>query len=261
MNRMRRTLKMVLKSAVESALVRSYLRRVDYDLAPYPPNAKQAAESLADHLRAVFAAMNINCLLDVGANNGQYGAFLRDIGYTGRIVSFEPVRRNFDELTLRARGDSKWVCHQLALGEQSGEREMRLTRYSVFDSFLAPNDYSASEFGGESDVIGAEKVMVHRLDGIFDDCVAGMDDARVFLKMDTQGYDLKVIEGATGCMDRMLAVQTELSVKPIYENMPAYLDVVPLLNRLGFDVTGLFPVNRDASLRVIEFDCVAIRSR
>ena len=100
------------------------------------------------------------------------------------------------------------------------------------------------------------------LHGFFRDVV--FSDARLYLKMDTQGYDLAVVEGAGATLGRVLALQTEVALQPLYQDMRTTLcNTVPELRKRGFEVTGLFPVTRDKKdgLQIIELDCVMIRSR
>jgi hypothetical protein len=97
-----------------------------------------------------------------------------------------------------------------------------------------------------------------------DSCLEGIPTPRVYLKMDTQGYDLAVVEGASATLDRVLALQTEVALQPIYQDMRTTLcNTVPELRKRGFEVTGLFPVTRDQKdgLQIIEFDCIMVRSR
>ena len=81
---------------------------------------------------------------------------------------------------------------------------------------------------------------------------------RPYLKLDTQGFDLKVLQGARNSLGTMRALQTEASVIGIYKKMPGYPDIIRYLDDRGFDITGFYPVSRDSSLRLVEFDCVMI---
>lgn len=103
-------------------------------------------------------------------------------------------------------------------------------------------------------------IEVGRLDDVFVTCVEGIPDPRVFLKIDTQGYDLEVIRGGAGCMGPILAIQSEPSVQAIYEGVPDYQETIAELNALGFELSGLFPVTLDRNLRLIEMNCVMIRA-
>src|SRR5258708_11761905 len=91
------------------------------------------------HLRAVLAHQNIDCILDVGANVGQYHDFLRDkVLYGGPIVSFEPVSRNIHQLHERARFDTAWHIEGHALGAAEGTLPLIVMVSDQFSSFLEP---------------------------------------------------------------------------------------------------------------------------
>ena len=216
-------------------------------------------ELLSAHLVSLFARLKINCVLDVGAHVGQYGRFLRNLGYRGHIVSFEPILANFAILEQRCAGDRKWAARRQALGSEDGTVPINVTNVTQFSSILLPNRYSLDQFGRYSEVSRIETVEMRRLDGIVEDCIREVEDPRIFLKLDTQGYDLKVIEGAGTCLEHVLALQSELSVKPIYEGMTGYLTAISSMNDMGYELTGLFPVARDRELRIVEFDSVMIR--
>jgi hypothetical protein len=81
---------------------------------------------------------------------------------------------------------------------------------------------------------------------------------RPYLKLDTQGFDLEVLRGGDASLSGMLALQTEASVIGVYKGSPSYTETIHYLDQRGFDLTGLYTVSRDASLRLIEFDCVMI---
>ena len=83
---------------------------------------------------------------------------------------------------------------------------------------------------------------------------------RLFLKLDTQGYDLEVLRGATATLSRVVALQSEISFVPIYAGMPSWRESIQRIGELGFAVTGIFAVSRDASLRLVEADCVFVRA-
>ena len=82
----------------------------------------------------------------------------------------------------------------------------------------------------------------------------------MYLKVDAQGWDLEVVEGARGCLDRIAALQVEVAVKQLYDDNPTYVEALPYLERLGFELVGAYPVERDNLMRVIELDCVMVRT-
>jgi FkbM family methyltransferase len=216
--------------------------------------------TLDSHLKQLFARLGVDCVLDVGANQGQYGAMLRKAGYKGRIVSFEPVKSTFALLKARAAGDPDWHIYNYALGAKAGEQEIHVTRATVFASFLDPNEFSRAKYPDAMPVQRSEKVRVHTLDEVMSELIAGLKQPRIFLKLDTQGFDLQVFAGAKASVPKVLGMQTELSIQAIYDGMPGYLDALAIYAKAGFVMSGLYPVSRDRdTLALIELDCVMRR--
>lgn len=240
-------------------LVKRLLARTGFQI-----NRTSAVETLDLHLLRIFTALAINCVLDVGAHQGDFGQDLRRIGYRGHIVSFEPVARNFEGLSRAASGDPLCRIFPFALGERDGHADINVFSGSTFHSLLEPNDFGREAFGEKLALERTERIEIKRLDQVLESCLAGIPTPRLYLKMDTQGYDLAVVEGAGAALSRVLALQTEVALQPIYQDMRTTLcNMVPELQRRGFRVTGLFPVTRDKTdgLQIIELDCVMIRSR
>lgn len=217
-----------------------------------------AEKSAAGHLVSLLRSLDIHCVLDVGAHTGEYGRYLRSIGYRGEIVSFEPVEGSFTVLAEAAAPDPAWQTHRMALGSEDTSAAINVTHTTSFSSFLTPSAYALKQFPGESEIERAEVVPVRRLDSVFSDVVGR--GQRIFLKMDTQGWDLHVLRGAASCLDQILGIESEVAVQAAYENIPLYVETITYLNERGFEITGLFPVTRDDKMRVIEWDCMLIRS-
>ena len=235
-------------------VVRRSLRVFGFDIVPFPP-----VDSLAAHLLALFRQLAINCVFDIGAHVGEYGHFLREIGYRGHIISFEPIPGNFAVLEKHCARDPKWRGLCLALGSHDGRMRLNITHATEFSSFLTPSSLAHEEFEHRSEIERVEEVEVRRLDGIFQACVHPIPDPHVYLKMDTQGCDLNVLEGTGAHLADILALQSELSLRPMYLNMTGGFETLSRLNTMGFEVTGLFPVSRSRDLRIIELDCVMRR--
>ena len=169
-------------------------------------------------------------MLDVGAHVGNYGAGLRELGYAGRIVSFEPVAANAE--ALRQRNDASWTVVQAAVGNQSGRRRITLTGGDQQHSFLPPSDYGARLLSGLIASVGDEEVDIVRLDDVFGDYVASGE--QVFLKIDTQGWDHEVLRGAERSLGSIAAFQLELALQPTYEGQPDYLELLAWLRERSF---------------------------
>jgi FkbM family methyltransferase len=236
-------------------LVQKCLRSLGCEVVPYPPRDRVRSR---DSLRRALKLLSIDCVLDVGANHGRYGDQLRDLGYKGWIVSFEPASGPFKELSIRAAARPPWRVFQYALGSENGQAEIMVNANDELTSFLTPID--STKTIPRNRIIGKESVEVRRLDSIFDECMAGIDARNIYLKIDTQGYDMEVLRGAEGVLPQLKGAQTEVSFIPIYDGMPSYLESIREFEARGFRVVDIMPVSRDdGELLMVEMDCILAR--
>lgn len=222
----------------------------------YELTKKEKNPSLHSHLKNVFDRCGIDLVLDVGANHGQFGTMIRKSGYRGAIYSFEPVTASYERLIEAAQGDDRWHTFKLGLGEERTRMAINLSRSSDLNSLLAPSEYGKSRY---PKIAASEQEMIE-IDTL-DHFLVEHDipaAARIFLKMDTQGYDLRVFGGGKNSLGRFSALLSELSLMPLYDDAPHYLESLACYERNGFQVSGLYPVSRNADLTVIEIDCVLI---
>ena len=166
------------------------------------PSVSSAGEQLSSHLMRLFKQMQINCVLDVGASRGQFGQLLRTAGYTGHIISLEPSPPDYSILDQNAQSDPRWQTRQLALGEENGQLPLNIFNDTVFNSFMEPNEYILA-LGCK--VERTKQVDVARLDDIYDELMTAVPAPRLFLKLDTQGYDQTILRGAKETVQRILA--------------------------------------------------------
>ena len=196
----------------------------------------------------------------MGANRGQYYDFLRKaVGYTGAIVSFEPIAELAAALRRRAATDPKWEVHATALGPKDSEQTLNVMVDNNYSSFLSPSEMATARCADQNAIARTEMVSVRCLDGLAKQSSLARNANRAYLKLDTQGYDLDVLVGAKATLACVGALQTELSLLRIYDGMPDYITAIRYLNALGFDISGLFHVVADERLRMIEFDGVFVR--
>jgi hypothetical protein len=110
-----------------------------------------------------------------------------------------------------------------------------------------------------NDVRRRINVNVRTLDAVVTEIAEERSAGPIYLKLDTQGFDLEVVKGAGQSIERVRALQTEVSIVPIYHGMTDCRASIETLTNYGFELSGLWAVNRDATLRAIEFDCVMVR--
>jgi len=232
------------------------LRRLGYELHPYSPGPTPYDE---DVRRAkLLASERIGLVLDVGANAGQYAERLRGAGYDGRIVSFEPLSQAFAELERKARVDGAWQARRVALSDEDGTAEIHVSGNSWSSSLLEMGERHLRS-APESAYVGTETIHTARLDSIWPELVETGE--RVFLKLDVQGFEMRVLLGAAASLDEVRGVQAELALTHLYEGDSPWREVVDHLEERGFELAGLDPGFEDpVSGRMLQFDGVFVRS-
>lgn len=229
-------------------------RALGYDLTP-----RRKAKAPQAQLVAVLERFGVSCVLDVGANVGQYAAGLRAWGYRGRIVSFEPLADAHGALERRAAGDAGWhIAPRMALGASDGAIEIERSAESDMSSIL-PQNTLLRRISPSSGVKGRERVPLRRLDVAAGDHVGPSDVP--FLKIDTQGYEPEVLDGAKTLLPRLAGVQLELALVPCYEGERDFRSMIDLLGHLGFEPYLFLPGYFEHKLaRQLQIDGVFMRA-
>jgi FkbM family methyltransferase len=200
----------------------------------------------------------IDLILDVGANTGQFASEIRRVGYTGKIISFEPLSQAYGALLLSSAADSMWEAYpRCALGDHNGEVEINIAGNSVSSSILTMLESHRSA-APESAYEGKEVVPIKTLDAI-----AGpyLKDAQApFLKIDTQGFEWLVLDGARDTLPHIKGVFVELSLVPLYDGQHLWRDVIDRLEAEGFTLWTLQPEFSDrVSGRSLQVDGIFYR--
>lgn len=211
-------------------------------------------------LRQLLQEVTIDLVVDVGANIGQFANLLRRCGYQGMIVSFEPLLNAHRNLVDASRCDPLWkVAERVALGAASGLTEINVAGNSASSSLL-PMLESHVDAAPHSDYVGTEAIAIERLDAVLPKML--IEARHGLLKIDTQGYEDRVLEGATGVIGGFAAVQVEISLKPLYAGQASGARLFKLLDSYGFELQFVIPGFRDAkSGRLLQFDGIFVRRK
>jgi FkbM family methyltransferase len=199
----------------------------------------------------------ISLVLDVGANVGQYGMSLRRLGYTGKIISFEPVDAVFQSLEQCSKLDQNWIARNEALGDFDGEAEINISDFSQVSSILSATGLAGTNYWkGRTH----ETTRVQRLDQLGEEIQ--LNQHRVWLKIDTQGFEEKVLRGATHTLEcsNILFLEVELSIQPFYVGEKLFPEMLDYVRDIGFELASMCPVHVDSTRGyVLQYDCIFIR--
>ena len=232
--------------------LRKVLQRLGVDAVRYP-------EHHPGHKRVLLLHhYGVDEVFDVGANSGGYARELREFGYRGHIVSFEPLAEPYARLQEIADLDPRWTAVNLALGADTTTAPMHVAANSASSSLLLMND-AHRRAAPWATYIGEQEVSVTRLDDIFD---AYRKGSVPFLKMDVQGYEEQVLEGAELSLPVVRGVQLEMSLVPLYDHAWLFTEAVLSMEEAGFDLVSLEPgfYNHETG-RLLQADGIFMRSR
>lgn len=219
--------------------VKSLLRKCGLDVREYIASRSDSARLLK-----LLQHHKIDSVLDVGANQGQYAGYLRAIGYHGKITCFEPLESAHRILKNVARRDGNIVvAPRMALGDQEGEITINISGNSLSSSILPMLETHAQVAPGSS-YVSSEVVELKRLDALGLSCFE--DSKGVFLKIDAQGYESQILDGAVGVLPQVEGLQLEMSLIPLYSGEPLYQEMIDKVEALGYVLHDMNPSFADS---------------
>jgi FkbM family methyltransferase len=201
---------------------------------------------------------NIDMIFDIGANAGQFGEMIYKLGYRGKMVSFEPLSEAHAVLTDRCKNFGGWsAAEKCAIGEEDGEIEINISENLISSSALGMLD-EHEKAAPKSKYIGSEKAKVYKLDSIFGKYTENCKN--VFVKIDTQGFEEKILKGCVESMPKIKGFLIEMSLVKLYEGQALFGDLYPRMISAGFEMHGIQPafVNKESG-RVLQVDTVFFR--
>lgn len=214
-----------------------------------------------DHLKKVLATYAVDCVFDIGANNGQYASMLRkDVGYRGLIISFEPNPEAAAVARRLAQGDELWLVEEMAVSVADGEQTFHVMADSQFSSLSQPRHDEVDLFKNANQVKSTFKVKTETLTSAYNRLSQIHTFQRPFLKMDTQGYDVDIVKNAGPCLANFIGLQSELAMKKLYEHSVDFRAAISVYEQQGFQLSAFIPNNGGNFPWLVEIDCVMLRA-
>ena len=234
--------------------IKKMLRRSGFELSRFSVEQSENARFIS-----MLSTHNVNLIFDVGANAGQFGVLLRKIGFDGKIISFEPLSDAREILLNISNNDPLWqIAPQTAIGEENGKIEIQIARNSYSSSVLDMLDTHVNA-APDSKYIGKEKVALRTLDSIAPDYMDS--DSITFIKIDTQGYETQVMNGAKKLMSQIVGLQVEISLVPLYKGQCLFDETLKKLKNDGFELWSISTVFSDPNTaQLLQVDATFFRT-
>jgi FkbM family methyltransferase len=178
--------------------------------------------------------MDINSVFDVGANVGQFAQEIRTALPEAFIYSFEPLAECYSKLVSTFTHDQKFRAFKCALGEKEEHITMNKSAYTPSSSLLPMADSHKKLFPHTKDS-SPETITVRTLDTVWSEL---KPTKNILIKVDTQGYEDKVIAGGHNAFTHAHLVLIEASFVQLYEGQPLFDDIYQKLRSFGFSYHG-----------------------
>ena len=208
--------------------------------------------------RVIPEYLDLDLMLDVGANTGQYVTLIRRQGFKNQIVSFEPLSAEHLQLQANSRKDVNWeIFERCAIGNVNGSGTMNISQNSFSSSLLGilKSHLSAAP---ESAYIGTESTPIFRLSEIYQSKYTGYK--RLGLKIDVQGFEMEVLLGAQEILNLVSFVQIEMSLIPVYSDQKMYFEIDAFLRQSGFSLWKVVPgFSNPVDGQQLQFDGIYVK--
>ncbi|TDP71430.1 FkbM family methyltransferase [Roseateles toxinivorans] len=248
---------MITMNRLIAGLRRRLRRALDYRVVRWYQLARYQQ---AWYLRRLFRWQEVDLVIDVGGNSGQFAEFIRKrVGYKGLMITFEPIPWLAAELQRRTASDPNWIVVNKALGANPGQAQFNVMNTSPMSSLLQPKRDSQSSMKQFNQVEQRVEVEIATLDTCLNDNPRTRECRNIYLKLDVQGYELEVLKGTQLAMSRICALQSELNVIPLYENQPGYMEVLRFLDTAGYVLSSIPAHDYEHFPEMIDFDCHFVR--
>lgn len=197
----------------------------------------------------------IATVIDVGANEGQFAKKIIEVFPDASIHCFEPIRPVFLKLSSTFNDHKNIKTYNLALGEKDEKADIHFNEYSPSSSLLDMLDLHKVNFGYavRSD---PSPITIKRLDEVFEAPL----NRPLLLKIDVQGYEMKVLNGGERIVRQADVVIIEVSFVPLYKGQPLFAEIYDYLITKGFQYVGsIEQLLSTMNNRILQSDAVFVR--
>ena len=228
------------------------IRKIGFDVERYGISA-----SSDFRLNHYLRLKKIDNVLDVGANIGQYAHKLRKIGYKGFIMSFEPLTEAFQILQKCSQKDRYWKVYNFGLGDIETSEKINISKNSFSSSIL---DMEQEHLNADlnSKYISSEEIIVKRADNLEGQNLESFKN--IFLKIDTQGYEDRILNGIDKIQSKIKGIEVEMSFYPMYKNQMNFEDLLKKIKEMNYELWDLTRNFSDKNGKILQANGVFFKN-
>ena len=210
-------------------------------------------------LAKILSGSKIDLVLDVGASTGNWASQLIDEGYASKIVSFEPLSNSYRVLKSRCSEFPNWECHNFAIGDVTGQTSLNISKNNESSSISKILNTHIEAFP-ESQIISEESIEIKTIDNF----LAKRPDleGNIFAKVDVQGFEKKVLTGASYSLERISILQLEMGLEALYHDELLFCDWLKYLKDLQFHplyIQNAF--SHHQTKKLLQVDCIFVNEK
>jgi FkbM family methyltransferase len=205
-------------------------------------------------------ADGVRTVIDCGAHTGEFAKTALAYFSKAKLYAFEPSRATFDALQTWSQGQARVTAFNYALGNRVERKNLNASAFTQASSFLPLNAKANQELFPEYDfsIKATEDVQVMTLDHLVEVGAVALEQD-VFLKLDVQGFEIQVLEGAAKTLEAVQHCMIEVSFDSLYEGQPDFGAVYAHLFELGFVYRGNIFQRLGQDGHMIYADCLFSR--
>jgi FkbM family methyltransferase len=212
-----------------------FIQRFGYTLEKAPVHIKGVKVEY-DFLKKHQWILNldIQTILDIGANKGQFAARFRFLFPETWIFSFEPIPEIYEQLCKRFATDSKFKAFNLGIGKESGSIDFFQNEFTDSSSAFPMKGLHIESFPKTS-VVKKIQIEIYSLDEVVKSISISFP---LLIKIDVQGFEEMVILGGKDTLKKASIVIIEVSFYELYENQVFFSSIYDYMQDLGFSYHG-----------------------
>jgi FkbM family methyltransferase len=221
-------MKSIIKNFINEITLRTY-KKISPDFFP-------ATWDVASDVERICKGKKPQTIFDVGANIGQMASYFHKRFPTAKIRCFEPIEESYTKLSGTFLGNQQIECFPLALGAISAEKTIILNPNSEQNSLLdGLTKLSSSE----------EKTATVKIESLDRFCQEKGIETIDLLKIDTEGYELEVLQGAKGFLDarKIFMILAEVGFNKGDHRHTNFTQIYEQLYQQGFRFYGLYDLS------------------